>query len=87
VTEARGPDGYYRSRYGGYGGYYNSPIGYGAGGYYTGFGYQPWSSLTYGSPYGGAVTGFNGGFMGPGVYLPYSYSTYTPGFYGGWGVW
>jgi hypothetical protein len=60
-------------------------IGYRAGGYYTGFGYQPWSSFTYGSPYGGAITSYNGGIMGPGVYMPYSFGTYTPGFYGGWG--
>jgi hypothetical protein len=85
VAEARGPNSYYRPTYGGYGGYYNSPIGSGAGGYYTGFGYQPWSSFTYGSPYGGAMTSYNGGIMGPGFYLPYNYSAYTPGFYGGWG--
>lgn len=72
--------------YGGYSGY-SAPIGYGAGGYYTGFGYQPWSSFTYGSPYGGAVTQYYGGIMGPGFYLPYTFSGYTPAYDGGFGVW
>jgi hypothetical protein len=72
---------YYPPRHYGYG--YRNPYagfyGAGAGGYgwsYGGFGaYQPWSSFS--SPYG---TTFNGGFIGPGFYMPYSYSVpaYNP---------
>ena len=46
---------------------------------------QPWSSFTYGSAYGGAVTQYYGGVVGPGFYLPYTFSGYTSGFYGGYG--
>ena len=37
------------------------------------------------SPSGGAVTQYYGSVMGPGFYMPYTFSGYTPGFYGGWG--
>jgi hypothetical protein len=35
----------------------------------------------------GAVTQYYGDFMGPGFYMPYTLSGYTPGFYGGFGIW
>lgn len=63
VAEARGPHySYHRSAYsGGFG----SHIGYGAGGYYGPGFYQPWSSFTYPSPSGGAITQFYGGTFVP----------------------